>query len=94
MDSDFDTKPFNPETLAARWECSPQHIRDLVAGGQLAAFRVGRLIRIPANVVKDFECPNSESNSTEEHGTPSGAKLDAPKEFLSVPKIVRKPNVA
>lgn len=41
-------KPFSTETLAARWGCSPQHIRDMIERGELTAFRVGRLIRITA----------------------------------------------
>ena len=85
--------PFTPETLAARWSCSPKHIRDLVARGQLAAFRAGRLIRIPAAVVKDFECPTLDLNSTEVHGTQYGAaKAGARRDALFVPRIVRKPN--
>jgi excisionase family DNA binding protein len=87
--------PFTAETLAERWNCSAQHVRDLVATGQLAAFRVGRLIRIPAAVVREFECPNLESSSTGAHGTQYGAaRAAAPRDVRSVPKIVMKPNGA
>ncbi|RDE08384.1 DNA-binding protein [Pelagibacterium lacus] len=87
--------PFTPETLSRRWDCSPQHIRDLVAAGQLPAFRVGRLIRIPATAVRDFECPNSEPSSTGAPGTPYGTiQVAPPRGVPFVPKIVRKPNDA
>jgi excisionase family DNA binding protein len=51
----FQPKSFSPDNLAARWDCSAQHIRDLVQRGQLPAFRVGRLIRIPAEAVLAVE---------------------------------------
>ncbi|KFL25008.1 hypothetical protein JP74_21860 [Devosia sp. 17-2-E-8] len=52
---DLPPPPFTVEALAERWECSGQHIRDLVAQGKLGAFRVGRLIRIPVAEVIAFE---------------------------------------
>jgi excisionase family DNA binding protein len=51
-------RPFSPDTLAERWGCSSQHIRDLIRAGKLESFRIGRLIRIPAAAVKKFETPN------------------------------------
>ena len=57
-------RPYTPETLAERWSCSSQHIRDLVAAGHLRAFRVGRLIRIRREEVERFEaCQENESSS-------------------------------
>ncbi|WP_376743122.1 excisionase family DNA-binding protein [Paradevosia shaoguanensis] len=52
---DLPPPPFTVEALAERWECSGQHIRDLVAQGKIGAFRVGRLIRIPVAEVIAFE---------------------------------------
>ena len=85
---------FTPETLAVRWQCSAQHIRDLVAKGELPSFRVGRLIRISVESVQELECQTSDQSSFGAHGTPSGptspVKLNvAP----SAPKIVKRPNV-
>ncbi len=51
--------PYTPETLAERWECSPRHIRDMCAKGQLAFFRLGRLYRIPGWSVDEIEAPGS-----------------------------------
>ncbi|VVT04753.1 helix-turn-helix domain-containing protein [Rhizobium sp. EC-SD404] len=52
---EFKTKSFTPDTLAERWQCSPQHIRDLVKRGELPCFRVGRLIRITVETVLAYE---------------------------------------
>lgn len=47
--------PFTPVTLAQRWDCSDQHIRNLVEDNRLHGFRIGRLIRIPAWEVEQVE---------------------------------------
>jgi excisionase family DNA binding protein len=50
-------KPYTPETLAARWQCSARSIRTLCRSGRLPAFRVGaKLWRIPAAAVEEYEC--------------------------------------
>ena len=61
-------KPYTVATLAARWQCSEQHIRDIIRKNELACFRAGRLIRIPAAEVERVECV---SNGIAEAGTPS-----------------------
>ena len=48
-------RPYTVATLAERWQCSDQHIRDLIHKGELSCFRAGRLIRIPASEVERFE---------------------------------------
>jgi excisionase family DNA binding protein len=49
-------KPYTPETLAERWQCSANHIRKLIASGDLTAFRIGgKVFRIPAHAVDDYE---------------------------------------
>ena len=35
------TKPYTPETLAAEWQCTARHIRNLVNTGKLRGFRLG-----------------------------------------------------
>ncbi|MBU0726413.1 MAG: helix-turn-helix domain-containing protein [Alphaproteobacteria bacterium] len=57
---DVSQRPYTPETLAERWGCSHQHIRDLVRTGKLPAFRVGRLIRVRREDVETFERPQVE----------------------------------
>jgi len=56
-------RPYTPEEVASRWRCSPRHVRNLIASGKLAHFRVGRLIRIPPAAVEAVECVNPASNS-------------------------------
>lgn len=46
---------FNPNSLAERWQCSAQAVRDLIASGRLEAFRVGRFFRISKQIVLAFE---------------------------------------
>lgn len=61
-------KPYSPETLAERWDCSAEKIRLMYHAGDLAGFRLGKLIRIPAHEVERYECQNTPSPSTEESG--------------------------
>ncbi len=52
-------RPFTPDMLADRWQCSAETVRTLVKRGTLQGFRVGRMIRIPAQAVEDYECQAS-----------------------------------
>ncbi len=53
-------KVYTPETLAERWLCSGRHIRNMIARGELKAFRAGgKLLRITAEEVKDHERRNA-----------------------------------
>lgn len=48
-------RPYTPATLAAEWQCSAQHIRNLIDNGELRAFRLGgKMFRIPADAVEEF----------------------------------------
>ena len=57
-------RPFSPETLADRWGCSSEKVRQMCHHGELSYFRLGKLIRIPANEVERLECLNTGSSST------------------------------
>lgn len=49
-------RPLLPRQLAERWGCSERHVRNLIAAGQLRHFRLGgRLLRIPASAVEEYE---------------------------------------
>ena len=61
-------RPYTAASLAERWGCSVNHIRDLIRDGKLQCFRVGRLIRIRRDEVERFECGSS---YTGESGAPS-----------------------
>lgn len=44
------------EMVAERWGCSDRHVRNLVKSGALGHFRLGgRLVRIPAAAVEQYE---------------------------------------
>jgi excisionase family DNA binding protein len=48
-------RPYTPASLAAEWQCSANHIRNLINNGELRAFRLGgKLLRIPADAVEEF----------------------------------------
>lgn len=83
-------RPFTPQTLAERWECTPQHIRDLIDEGKLKSFRLGRLIRIPAAQVQRYE--ECDSSCSEADGTSSPEKAPAAAGRPSGLRIVRRPS--
>lgn len=56
-------KPFTPETLGERWGCSGNKIRHMFHDGELAGFRLGKLIRIPAVEVERYECAQTRAAS-------------------------------
>ena len=58
-------RPHSPETLADRWSCSAEKIRQMCRKGELSYFRLGKLIRIPANEVERVECLNTALCATE-----------------------------
>ncbi len=59
-------RPYSPETLADRWGCSAEKVRRMYHGGEIEGFRLGKLIRIPADAVERYECQNTDLSSTEE----------------------------
>ena len=77
MTAQPEERPFTPERLAERWECSPQHITTLCRGGTLRAFKLGpKLWRIPAAEVRRWEdgaTIRSGSDATEAGSVPSSA---------------------
>jgi excisionase family DNA binding protein len=63
-------QPYTPETLAERWSCSAEKVRQMIHRGELAGFRLGKLFRIPAVEVERYECafqpvPNTSLLNTE-----------------------------
>jgi excisionase family DNA binding protein len=61
-------RPYSPETLAERWGCSSEMVRQMCRRGELSFFRLGKLIRIPANEVERVECLSGDSSNTEDSG--------------------------
>jgi excisionase family DNA binding protein len=50
-----DSKAFSVSSLADRWQCSEQTIRNMIKRGELRSFRYGSLIRIAADAVAGVE---------------------------------------
>lgn len=48
--------PFSVRSLSERWGCSEGAVRSVIRNGFLGHFRVGDLIRVPADEVRRFEC--------------------------------------
>ncbi len=48
--------PFSVRSLSERWGCSEGAVRSVIRSGNLGHFRVGDLIRVPAEEVRRFEC--------------------------------------
>lgn len=68
---------FSVASLAARWECSPSAIRNEIARGHLRIFRIGTLIRIPAEEVDRFESNLSPSSASAPASPSSGETAPA-----------------
>lgn len=58
------SRAYTVASLADEWECSPSVIRKAIAEGRLGHFRIGTLIRIPAEEVRRFECQTIASNDS------------------------------
>lgn len=81
MESQLPTaKPFSPESLAERWDCSAEKVRQMVHRGELNGFRLGKLIRIPAIEVERYECAETQQQkdmNSSNITTSSQSRLDA-----------------
>ena len=58
-------RTYTVASLADEWQCSEGVIRKAIANGELGCFRLGTLIRIPAEEVARFECQNTRSSASE-----------------------------
>src|SRR5438045_23353 len=89
-------RPFTPETLADRWSCSAEKVRQMIHRGELAGFRLGKLFRIPAVEVERYECAfqpvqnTSSSNIEESSQSPSAAELIAAESRLARLTLVKR----
>lgn len=83
------TRAYSTTTLAARWACSPQTVRDLIDRGALDAIRLGRVYRIPAESVERYEtCQRSGSGGSAAAGPAGGGRAASGDASASVPVIV------
>lgn len=70
-------RAYTVASLAKAWSCSEGVIRKAIASGDLHCFRLGTLIRIPAEEVARFECQNTPSNDSE---PASPSSIETPQE--------------
>lgn len=88
-------RAYTPETLAERWDCSPSVIRKLCRKGDLPSFRLGgKLLRIRADDVEEYECQSGASPDSEDnlpsHGM-SEATTDEKSGVVTLSKHRTKP---
>lgn len=57
-------RAFSPKRLAARWDCSERHIRNMIKRGDIPAF--GKLLRVSWEDVDRFESGQTQSGSDDE----------------------------
>lgn len=81
-------RPYSVPALAQRWQCSEGLIRKMIGRGELSAFRLGVLIRIPASEVAKVECYTA-SNDSEADMPLSGATTESGEGERSMPRIDR-----
>jgi excisionase family DNA binding protein len=62
------SQAYTVASLAEAWRCSEGVIRKAINDGRLGCFRLGTLIRIPAEEVRRFECQNIQSSGSEADG--------------------------
>jgi hypothetical protein len=65
------SKPYDPVTLADRWDVSSETIRAQSRDGRLTHFRLGNLYRIPAYVVEGVE--NCQTSASDDLGAGSAS---------------------
>lgn len=87
------TRPYDPKSLAERWDVSATHIRAMCESGVLGHFRLGKLYRIPANVVEEYEnCQTSASDDSEAGSAFTGEKTVSESGISLSHARERKPN--
>ena len=79
---------FTVAKLAARWDCSETAIRAMIDRKELASFRIGIALRIPASEVERIECPTP-CSASEVDMPLSGEKADNDEGEGSTPRIDR-----
>jgi excisionase family DNA binding protein len=75
-------RPYTPDRLAERWDCSPATVRNLCRRGELAHFKVGKEYRIPQPIVDEVEACRSATSE------PKSTSPDASATPARAPKII------
>ena len=69
-------RPYTVPELAEHWQCSEQHVYNLIGRGEVPAIRLGRLVRVPRAFVEARDrgesWPESDNSTGRQTGTSSG----------------------
>lgn len=60
-------RPLTPEQVAEHFGCSANHIRNLIKNGELGAFQLGRLWRVPQAAIDEYQARNVEREQDRSH---------------------------
>ncbi|WP_226549544.1 helix-turn-helix domain-containing protein [Celeribacter naphthalenivorans] len=71
-------RPYTHNSLAERWDCSAQTVRNLISEGRLRAFRVGRMFRLKPEAVEEYECHTASQSENCEADSASLGKIQPP----------------
>lgn len=89
------TRPLTPEQLAERWDVSANTVRNMIKRGELRAFRVGRLYRVPSEAVEEREsCDGkfrSEDSQDASEGSTDGGPSSGETSGDSTVTVLRRP---
>jgi excisionase family DNA binding protein len=76
---------YTPRTLADRWNCSERHVRNMIADGELPAFRLGgKLLRIRSEDVEKIECQSGASADCGESSASPGQMQTASADVIDL----------
>lgn len=82
---------FTPATLAQRWQCSEQHIRNMIEKGKLPYFKIGdKLLRIRREHVEALECQNGDLQSSEENSVSLGTTSEESADVIDLEHRTQK----
>lgn len=85
------SRALTPAMVAERWMCSERHVRNMIATGELPAFRLGeKLLRIRPEDVEAFECQNGGSHDCGENSASPGMTPEASGDVIDLEHRIQK----
>lgn len=80
-----------PAMLAERWQCSEQHIRNMIDRGQIPSFKIGeKLLRIRREHVEAFECQNGDLPASEANSVSLGKTSEDSGDVIDLGQMTKK----
>lgn len=82
---------YTPAMLAERWQCSEQHIRNMIDKGKLPSFKIGeKLLRIRGEHVEALECRNGDLPDSEESSALPGTMNEGSGDVIGLEQRTQK----